>query len=394
MDDQWEMINKRLIELEEQTQVKVDKLKAEMAEKDNLILQLKAEHEELSAKASSPSSDAQIQALNEQIGVFQEMIKQLETEKRELQTEIQAHKDKEKGYSSEQAEQIGVFQEMMKQLEADKRDLQAELQEIKDKTSSSADIEQQLAEYQEIITQLEADKVKAELQAAKSQEGSPAEASSGIQQLQEENTNLRNQIQDLNNQIKNFERVETNLMQKYQNLESQIQAQTTPPDQLNTLNQQIATFQSENQRLKSELDNVNRELDKLIQINRDQSQKMEKLESDLISATSAPAAAPAVAPTRVAPQSTLSSKDYNLGTHYFGYSNGAFLPTAGKSPDISLILDNDAEKWFLSVEPGISFLIKNTALRAARSLPVSGWKEPKTGRRIGKGYELVVKGEY
>ena len=81
------MINKRLVELEEQTKVKVDKLKAELAERDAIIAQLTAQLEEATlgtAVPSLPSSPETTEIMKQ----YEVQIANFDAEKEKLLNEI------------------------------------------------------------------------------------------------------------------------------------------------------------------------------------------------------------------------------------------------------------------------------------------------------------------
>ncbi|MHA1264471.1 MAG: hypothetical protein ACTSRS_04470 [Candidatus Helarchaeota archaeon] len=449
MEDQWELMNKRLIELEEATRLKVEKLNAQLGEKDMIIQRLTSEIEQLKESASSRGGE-QIQEMQEQLNVYQEMIKQLEAEKRELQNELQAAQEKA-GSSDEQAEQIGVLQEMIKQIEAEKRELQNELQTAQEKAGSSDEQAEQIGVLQEMIKQLEAEKresealvtklrdevkkleaekIKAELKAVKGEAKTPTEVSSQyeatITNLTEEKSLLEAQVEDLKKELEEqankilqdqgavrskLEEENTKLKNEIQNLKDQISTLNTQAAQAAEYESKVKALQSENEALKKSITEVEKDLDELVEINRNQAEKIEKLEQDLIAATSkaeavaviqhpppshpSPQVTAPVARPQVTPTSTMTvSAPQAGGIRYFTFKNDTYVPTTGPSPDITLTLDEKAGKWHLSIAPGTSFLTKNKALRLARSLPNTGWKDPKTNERLGKDFEIEIEGEY
>lgn len=425
LEDQWEFMNKRLIELEEATRVKVAQLTAQLEEKDAIIQQL---NDQIAQISMDSGSSGQSQDLEEQLGVFQELIKQLEAEKRELQTELQQARE-QTGGTTEQTEQLEVFQEMIKQLDTEKRELQGKIDE-----------------YQAMIKQLTAEKIQAELKAVKA--GSTAEAPGSdmqkleeiILQLQEEKSALTAQVEDLQQEVstKNQQITEAkgvnqkltdqdaqinSLKSKLTALETEkaslisqiqtLQSQVTSPDSI----QQLESLKEENEQLKTSLADVEKELDDLVKINRDQSERVTKLEQALLQAGSIPQPVPTAVPkpiptaTPVTPTAvpkpvptvtpvaqltpTPTPPKPSAGSiRYFTFKNETFLPAQGKSPDITLTLDEIAQKWTLTIAPGTPFLVKNKALRVARTLPNSGWRDPKTNQKIGQDFQIEIIGEF
>ena len=409
MNNQWERINERLIQLEEQTRVKV-------AEKDKIIQQITAELDQVKAQMSSGGTEEILKEYQAQIATFdaekQKMMNEitgLNQQISNLQSQLQSSAASVDQTQAIQ-EQLGVFQEMIRQLEAEKRDLMKEIQEMKETPSGSAELEQTVKEYQEIIKQLEAEKVKAELKAVKSDAVSGAEPSAELQkleginsQLQEEKELLEAQIADLKkdleeqaNQLSQVDALRSEkdtLLQQVKTLELQIQTQSSGQQQLETL-------QNDNQNLKASLDKTEKELDDLVRINREQAEKIAALESTLAPPTPAPTApapapAPVPAPVRPAPTPAPAPRPTVApgGVQYFKFSHETFLRSPSKPQGIILELDQANEKWILTIEPGTSFLQKNNALRAGRALSANGWPTPE-GRKIGKGYEIIIHGEY
>ncbi len=454
-------MNRRLVELEEQTRVKVGKLEMEISQKDALIEQLNTqvaqllgqsvatpdnaeletlvkqyqaqiaafdqekekylgEITELNQKVNklqvemqnSASASEKLQPMQEQLGVYQEMIKQLEDEKRELSEEVRALKEAQGG-ASEQDEQLGVYQEMIKQLEDENRELSQEVTALKGTQGGATEVDEQLGVYQEMIKQLEDEKreLEKQLQESKTEVGTGQDEElealkqnvtelkeeknaleEKMSEIQKENATLNSDIQNFGALNENLEAEKERLLQKVQALESQSQTQATSQQELDQL-------KIENQKLTTEIDNLNRELDELMKINRDQTARITQLEADLVAATaagpapsvpaapSAPTAQPVSAPTQAAPRTAAG------GVRNFGFADGNFVETSGKSAGINLELDENSQTWTLTIEPGTGFLQKNQVLRAARSITISGLKAS-DGSRLGKGYELKVIGEY
>jgi phage shock protein A len=409
LDDQWEMMNKKLMQIEEETRQKVDHLTQELAEKDNIIQQLSANIEELtlqqgSKTAAAPESD-KLRALKEQVGVFQEINKQLETEKRALETEV---KDlKEKGaISDELNEQLTLIHKKSKQLESEKLALEAELTELKGKGANPSELQEKFNALLEENKLLYSEKESLESQIRQLKEKAPSAVESGKPGSAE-----------------SFETEKKALQQQVQNLEA------------------------ENKKLTRDLEDINKELDEIFANNKEQSQKIEELEATLaqvsavtpsITAPPTPPPLPPQAPSpppqkaasllpplrtlapppgsppipaqkaappmprplaAVAPPSFSSAPRAAPApsaptiSKYFIFNNGAFLPTDKKPQGIILEINVKDRLWILTIEPSVSFLDKNKALRVARSLPATGMKGP-DGDKVGVGFELKIFGEF
>ncbi|MHA1279181.1 MAG: hypothetical protein ACTSQ8_18455, partial [Candidatus Helarchaeota archaeon] len=142
MDKQWELMNQRLVELEEQTRQKVEKLQSELNEKDTIIQQLNAEIEQLKTQTAVGENTTELKTLIEQ---YQNQIANFDQEKERYLNEITELNQKVNNLQSQlqasvgsseklqaMEEQLGVLQEMIKQLEEEKRELAHELETLKE----------------------------------------------------------------------------------------------------------------------------------------------------------------------------------------------------------------------------------------------------------------------
>ena len=467
MDAQWDIMNKRLVEIEEETRKKVERLNQELAEKDSIIQQLTANIEELSlgqssqTAASSESSElineyqakiasfdqerekyeaeistlneklsnlekqvrdsgsvsAQTNALKEQLGVFQEFNKQLETEKNSLENELKELKEKE-ATPAELPAQLSALQEINKKLEIERQGLETELQLLKEKPTGTEDLNSEINKLREENQQLLTEKENLEGKIATLEENLQKETEepkekpeSDISGLQEENSNLKNEIQTFQNE-------KENLLQQIQTLQAQAESKSIEEPEHDAL-------LAENQKLKKDLEDLNKELDEIIANNRDQAQKIEELEATLASVSvkeSAPPApktpspatppmakpkpptgpspvpAPAKKPSPGVPSMpkaipiSPTKPSAPATSKYFSFSNGVFVPTDKKPQGIILECNTKEKLWILTIEPTVTFLDKNKALRVARSLPTTGFKIGV--EKFGIGFQLKIYGEF
>ena len=410
MDDQWEMMNKRLMQIEEETRKKVEQLNQELAEKDNIIQQLSANIEELTLQQTSKgpvaSDSDKVRALKEQLGVFQEINKQLETEKRALGTELKELKEKG-AISDELNEQLTLLHKKSKQLESEKHALETELTDLKGKGAQ------------------------------------PSELLEKFNALLEENKLLYTERESFETQIRQLKEKGPSAVES-----GKPGSAETFDAEKKALQQQLNDTVAENKKLTKDLEDINKELDEIFANNKEQSQKIEELEAALAQVSVAappisapppppPPPAPSPLPQKAAPvlpqMRTLAPPPGTSTTpppppkvapsmpkpiaavappplspapraapapsaptisKYFAFNNGVFLPIDKKPQGIILECNIKDRLWILTIEPNVSFLDKNKALRVARSLPATGMKSSDGRDKVGVGFELKIFGEF
>jgi len=410
LDDQWEMMNKRLMQIEEETRKKVEQLNQELAEKDNIIQQLSANIEELTLqqtpKGPAASESDKVRALKEQLGVFQEINKQLETEKRALGTELKELKEKG-AISDELNEQLTLLHKKSKQLESEKHALETELTDLK------------------------------------RQGAQPSELQEKFNALLEENKLLYTERESFETQIRQLKEKGPSAVESGK----PASAETFDAGK-KALQQQLNDTVAENKKLTKDLEDINKELDEIFANNKEQSQKIEELEAALAQVSVAappisapppppPPPAPSPLPQKAAPvlpqMRTLAPPPGTSTTpppppkvapsmpkpiaavappplspapraapapsaptisKYFAFNNGVFLPIDKKPQGIILECNIKDRLWILTIEPNVSFLDKNKALRVARSLPATGMKSSDGRDKVGVGFELKIFGEF
>ena len=69
-----------------------------------------------------------------------------------------------------------------------------------------------------------------------------------------------------------------------------------------------------------------------------------------------------------------------------------FVKVPKKADYINLELDSINNQWMISIDPKVTLIEKNKALRIARSLPVLGFRLP-NGKLVGKSGGLTIIGE-
>ncbi|MFX1296028.1 MAG: hypothetical protein ACFFD2_14410 [Promethearchaeota archaeon] len=330
MGQQWDLMNKRLMELEKQMQQKLEKLETELTEKNNIIQQLTAELEQLRV----PAAPASIDLINS-VKEYQALIADFDKEKEKYLTEI-----------------IELNQKI--------NFLQKSLEEYANAVENAQNIEKELSGFQKKIKELENEK---------------QELSKELQNLKEKQGNSIKQEDKLgvNQKIIKHEELDQALSESHK------------------LKQKNEVLIAENQNLKSDIEKLHNEMDELVKISHQKSERINTLETKLLStpqiATKEKTSPPEQVSTPNEPQ-TLAH-----GKRNFEFVKGKFVETTNRSNEINLELDEKAKKWILTINSSVDFLKKNKALRVARSIPKSGWKSPDR-HFIGKGYDLEIIGEY
>jgi len=82
-------------------------------------------------------------------------------------------------------------------------------------------------------------------------------------------------------------------------------------------------------------------------------------------------------------------KESEIPSFYLKYSNKVFTRAFDKPEGISLLLDDSNEKWILDLTRESNMIEKRTAERLARAISNSGYNEG--GKRLGVKFELVIK---
>lgn len=370
MDDQWEMMNKKLAQIEEETRKKVEHLTEELAEKDNIIQQLNANIEELTlqqgAKGSATPESDKLRALKEQVGVFQEINKQLETEKRALETEVKELKEKT-AISDELNEQLTLLHKKSKQLESEKLTLENELKELKGKGPSTVE--------------------PGKLGSAESSDAEKQALRQQVQTLEAENKKLVKDLEDINKELDEIFANNREQSQKIEELEALL-AKVSSEAPTTTVPPPPPSMPPEPSPPPQKATSVLPQLRTLAPPPGASQPPPPKPTPTALKSIAAVTPPPLIPKPKAPPMPSASTI-----SKYFVFNNGAFLPVDKKPQGIILECNVKDRLWLLTIESGVSFLDKNKALRVARSLPAMGMKSP-DGEKVGVGFELKIVGEF
>lgn len=347
MDDQWEIMNKRLQEIEEETRKKVERLNQELAEKDSIIQQLTANIEELTTGQTPPApipseSSNLINEYQAKIASFDQEREKYEAEISKLNEKLGAMEQPAQDSSGAAdeinalKEQVGALEELVRQLKIEKSSLETELRELKEKGPDLAEtpaISSAKPEYAEILS---------------------------------ENEKLKKDLEEINKELDEIMESNRDQSQKIEELEALLVSVSSKESISPAPEEPLPTTQP------------------IPQPKPATRPPLAPAPSKKVSARTSPV--PKATPISATHTTALTT------IIYFSYSNGAFIHADIKPEGIILECNIKEKLWILTIEPTTSFLDKNKALRIVRSLPATGFKIG--NEKVGVGFELKIYGEF